>query len=109
MSSARFSKWAIRKKGTELYLPEIKHKRGYTDTQPVLNGGELGPRFLRSERAAINALGMYCKGVFVRRWEQSGSPDEGGGEEDYVDVEPNTQRDKSEFEIVEFEVREVVG
>jgi len=104
-SRARFSKWAIRVKGTNLYLPEIKYHRGYTHYDPEPDGGALGPRLLRSRRAAINALAAYCQGIWFRDWNH-GNPIEGNDSYDFPNVKPDTQRSKADFEIVEFEVIE---
>lgn len=63
--------YAIRQKSTGYYLPEIKHKKGYTWTQPSKDGI---PRLFKSENAAKSALKWWLEGTLgwmnvAGRWE----------------------------------------
>lgn len=57
--------WAIRKKGTELYLPARKSGRGHSYSEPEECKGEVFPRLFRNQETAWRALRAWAQG----RWE----------------------------------------
>jgi hypothetical protein len=86
--------YAIREKGTDKYLPQLKNKRGYSHYEPLPNGGKLGPRLFMSRHAATVALTVWKKGKVEAVIYD--------GEHDHNKTVPVPGRKGLEMEVVEF-------
>jgi hypothetical protein len=98
--------YAIRKRGTNLYLPRAKN--GHSYVEPEVNGGALGPRLVVSRRAAVSILSQWLRGHHAPHYE---TESEGWEHPSYTvcvgtEVEHQPHRKAEEMEIVEFDLVE---
>lgn len=98
--------FAIRKRGTDLWMLRRRSGRGYTNDAPQTIGMKDAPRLFVSRRGAILAISAWAEGVWAR---SAGRGGDMFGEDDYDDVKVTArpERRKEDLEIVEFELREV--
>lgn len=92
--------FAIRMKGTNLYLPRVVKGNSFAELEA--DGGRLGPRVVTTRHAAQSILSQWLRGHFYvtvsgDEWDQ----------ETELTVEPQADRVKADMEIVEFELVEV--
>lgn len=108
-------RYAIRKKGTDLYFPSGDQKgafrRGFSWKDPEVNGGPQGPRLFLSLQSARNALTMWCQGAWKNEKSYSGM----FSEEVQVDTVPTKPPEGSiprvygEYEFVPYRLVEDVS
>ncbi len=94
--------WAIRKKGTDMYLPHVKRQHGFSFTEPTSIEKE-PPRLHFTEKAAHAALVQWLRGE--HRKTRSGGYSAYSGEYDYeesIAVVPQPHRRLEEMEVVAF-------
>lgn len=100
--------YAVRQVGTENYLPHRKGQtRGYSHDEPLLHGGDDGPRLLLSFDAARKVIWAWKQGKFkVERSHHTSA----WGEEDHCEdmhIEHVPSRAEVELEVVTFQLSEV--
>lgn len=93
--------FALRQIGTNKFMPARKG-RGYSNDEPIENGGELGPRLFFSRIGARNALSQWRRGSVERR-----TIDDGFDYDEVLRVVPKPHRAALDIEIVEFDLIEV--
>lgn len=59
--------YAIRKKDTDCFMPNITTQHGHSASKPEPQGGPLGPRLFMTKSGASKALASWLKGEWVRR------------------------------------------
>lgn len=92
--------YAIRERGTERYLPELKTRgRGYSWTDLELDGGQYGPRLHFTEQAARNARSAWRRGQVEVTYLSEGQP--------FNQLIPKPERKLVSLEIVTFRLWEV--
>lgn len=97
--------YAIRQVGTDDYMPNHKAgKGGWSNDEPVLNGGDLGPRLLPTFKSAQNAISAWKQGAWYL--DRSGSSYDDYEEE--LTVDPKPHRKDINLEVVEFHLIETV-
>ena len=98
--------YALRVEGTDLYLPAIKTRRGYSSTKPLPMGGKYGPRLFTRRQNAVLARTFWLKGEHVRHvsygYDWEGTPN--GSDETFI--EPRPERANVKLEIVSFNLVE---
>lgn len=104
MAKAIVELWAIRKMGTDLYLPETPHGKGYSYTEPCKTSETL-PRLCQTKHQALKALRSWVKGDY--HWEDMKTPNQFGGFNTKLVQRPIEGRLLSEMEIVKVKVMEV--
>jgi hypothetical protein len=106
--------YAIRRKGTNDYLPsrrdgKFRRRAGYSADEPILGGGEYGPRLFFKKVSAERALTAWLQGIWKATKEFHG--DFGGFGNDFdivVETEaPPAPRVRAEMEIVSFALRKI--
>src|SRR5208282_2490511 len=91
--------WAVRKKGTNEYLPQVKRQHGFSFTEPTSIEKE-PPRLHFTEKAAHASLAQWLRGYN----NYSGEYDY----EEYITVEPVAHRRLEDMEVVRFAALEQV-
>jgi hypothetical protein len=107
--------YAIRRKGTHDYLPsrrdgKVVTRYGFTGDEPILFGGEYGPRLFFKEVSARRALAAWLAGVWKAKRSSSGGIDHlfEAEYEVVIDTQPPPQpRRREDMEIVPFDLSEV--
>jgi len=100
--------WAVRKKGTNEYLPQVKRQHGFSFTEPTSIEKE-PPRLHFTEKAAHASLAQWLRGYHKKT--RSGGYSNYSGEydyEEYITVEPVAHRRLEDMEVVRFAALEQV-
>lgn len=90
-------RFAIRRRGTNLYLPHRPGGRGYSNDEPVDADLPVGPRLFWNRLSAERALTAWLQGVWVKHTSS------GTQWEDYderIKVQPQPHRRREDMEIV---------
>jgi hypothetical protein len=99
--------WTVREKSTGAYFCEREHgyHRGYSHDDPIQPTPKRGIRLFGSERRARQALVAWLQGIYERHYSGPAYLGDEGGEDITVTKVPTRKREN--FEIVQFELREV--
>jgi hypothetical protein len=102
MISQNTKAYAVRQRSTGYFIPILKrgYKRGGSHSEPSCTEPA---RLFPSRKSAQAFLGNWLQGIHERKYSQDY---DSGYEEDYVDVKPQPHRNKSDTEIVEFDLVE---
>jgi hypothetical protein len=93
--------WAIRLKGSDRYLPQVKRQHGYSFTEPTSIEQE-PPRLFFTERSAHLSLAQWLRGHHKKTRSGGYSWDGEYDYEEYIDVVHQPHRKLEDMEVVEF-------